>query len=189
MRDLEIRGAGNILGAEQHGHMDKIGYELYSKLLREEISGKEEKTPELDVRITAYIPETYIEGSVARMDAYKEIAEINSESAEKDFLCACKDAYGDVPEEVLNLINIATVKYLAMKISVSKITVSKSETSLTFGNFNAFNSAGLMSAVDAFKGRIRISMTTMPKLEFIKNGESNAAMLARMREFLTACLE
>lgn len=189
MRDLEIRGAGNILGAEQHGHMDKIGYELYSKLLREEISGKEEKTPELDIRLTAYIPETYIEGNVARMDAYKEIAEINSPSAEKDFISACEDAYGTMPDEVINLINIATVKYLAMKISAVKITVSKGETSLTFGNFNAFNNEKLMSAIENSDGKARISMTAAPKIEFTKNGESNAVMLAFLREFLTECVK
>ena len=186
MRDLEIRGAGNILGAQQHGHMDKIGYELYAKLLREEISGKEEKTPELDIRLTAYIPESYIEGRVARMDAYKEIAEINSASGEKDFVDACTDAYGELPVEVTNLINIAVAKYLAMKISAVKITVSKSETSLTFETFNAFNNARLMSAIEENKETVRISMSGAPKLEFVKNGESNAEMLVALREFLTA---
>ncbi len=185
MRDLEIRGAGNVLGGEQHGHMDKIGYELYSKLLREEISGKEEKTPELDVRLNAYIPESYIEGSVARMDAYKEIAEINSEQAEKDFISAIEGAYGELPEEVFNLINIAVVKYLAMKISAVKITVSKSETSLSFATFNAFNNEKLMSAIEKYKDKARISMSATPKLEFIRSGENNAEMLGLLRRFLT----
>ena len=185
MRDLEIRGAGNILGAEQHGHMDKIGYELYSKLLREEMSGKEEKTPELDVRLNAYIPESYIEGNVARMDAYKEIAEIQSAQAEKEFTAVVSDAYGDIPDEVKNLINIAVVKYLAMKISAVKITVSKNETSLAFDSFNAFNSDKLMSAIDAFRDTVRISMTAKPKLEFTVKDESNAEKLGVMREFLT----
>ena len=184
MRDLEIRGAGNILGAQQHGYMDKIGYELYSKLLREEISGKEEKTPDLDIRLSAYIPESYIEGGVARMDAYKEIAEINSSAAESDFISATEDAYGEIPEEVKNLINIAVTKYLAMKISVVKITVSKNETSLTFENFSAFNNASLMETVEQYKGRAHISMSGAPRIEFDKNSESNAQMLVIVREFL-----
>lgn len=186
MRDLEIRGAGNILGAEQHGHMDKIGYELYAKLLREEISGKEEKTPELDVRLNAFIPESYIEGNVARMDAYKEIAEINSEAAEKEFTDAVTDAYGEIPEEVQNLINIAVVKRLAMKISAVKITVSKTETSLTFGTFGAFNNERFMSAVESYSGKVRISMSAAPKLEFVRFGKSNAEMLGVLREFLAS---
>ena len=185
MRDLEIRGAGNVLGAQQHGHMDKIGYELYSKLLREEISGKEEKVPELDIRLNAYIPENYIEGSVARMDAYKEIAEIQSLQAEKDFISAITDAYGEIPDEVQNLIGIAVVKYLAMKISVVKITVSKGETSLAFGSFNAFNNEKLMAAIDEFGGQVRISMAATPKLDFALGDISNAQKLLKIREFLT----
>lgn len=184
MRDLEIRGAGNILGAEQHGHMDKIGYELYAKLLREELSGKEEKTPELDVRLNAYIPESYIEGSVARMDAYKEIAEINSESAAKEFISAITSAYGELPAETENLINIAIIKRLAMNISAVKITVSKNETSLAFETFSAFNNEKLMSAIEKFKGTARISMSAKPKIEFKNDGKTNAQMMAVLREFL-----
>lgn len=78
MRDLEIRGAGNVLGKEQHGHMDKVGYELYSKLLKEELGEKPAKNVQLDIRVSAYIPEGYIENSAGRMDAYKEIAEIRT---------------------------------------------------------------------------------------------------------------
>jgi transcription-repair coupling factor (superfamily II helicase) len=76
MRDLEIRGAGNVLGAEQHGHMDKVGYELYSKLLKEELTGETETSAELDVRVNAYISEKYIESSAGRLDTYKQIAEM-----------------------------------------------------------------------------------------------------------------
>ena len=188
MRDLEIRGAGNILGAEQHGHMDKIGYELYSKLLREEISGVEEVVPELDVRVTAFIPDAYVESNVARMDAYKEIAEINSLSAEKEFRENIVDVYGKLPEETDNLINIAVVKMLAMKIGVKTVTVHKADVRLTFNDFNAFASEKLRSAIDEFGDTVRISMATEPALEFALNGESNATMLRTVREFLTAAV-
>lgn len=184
MRDLEIRGAGNILGAEQHGHMDKIGYELYSKLLREEISGKEEKVPDLDIRITAYIPENYIEGNVSRMDAYKEIAEINSVDAEREFKERCKDAYGELPVEAENLVTIATVKYLAMKIAVTKVTVHKGETSLSFENFNAFREEKLMRAIEESGDSVRISMSSVPRIEFIRTEENNTEMLFKVKEFL-----
>ena len=78
MRDLEIRGAGNVLGAEQHGHMGRVGYELYSKLLREELTGEAQTVAELDIRANAYISEGYIESSAGRLDSYKQIAEISS---------------------------------------------------------------------------------------------------------------
>ena len=184
MRDLEIRGAGNILGAEQHGHMDKIGYELYSKLLREELQGKEEIVPELDVRVTAFIPDAYIESNIARMDAYKEIAEINSLDSEKEFITSIEDVYGALPEETENLINIAVVKMLAMKKGITEIIVKKDEVSLTFADFSAFADDKLRSAIDEFSDSVRISMSSKPKLEFENTTKNNALMLSRVREFL-----
>ena len=184
MRDLEIRGAGNILGAEQHGHMEKIGYELYSKLLREELSGKEEVVPELDIRVTAFIPDDYIESNVARMDAYKEIAEINSLSAEEEFISQAEDVYGKLPEEAQNLINIAVVKMLAMRFSVKEIIVKREQVSLVFNDFSAFADERLKKAMDKFNGKVNVSMATAPALDFIRNDQTNAKMLSVLREFL-----
>ncbi len=184
MRDLEIRGAGNILGAEQHGHMDKIGYELYSKLLREELSGKEEVVPELDIRVTAFIPDSYIDSNIARMDAYKEIAEINSLTAEKEFKKDIEEAYGSLPEEAENLINIAVVKMLAAKLKVRLIVIRKGENRLEFSDFNVFADKKLQSAMDEFKEVVTISMSSAPSIEFISDGMNNADMLVRVKEFL-----
>ena len=188
MRDLEIRGAGNILGAEQHGHMDKIGYELYSKLLREELQGKEEIVPELDVRVTAFIPDNYIESNASRMDAYKEIAEINSLDSEREFISAITDVYGALPEETENLINIAVVKMLATKKGVSEIIVKKDEVSLVFVDFSAFADDGLRRAIDEFSDAVRISMSAKPKLEFIRERETNSDMLIKLRNFLGSAI-
>ncbi len=184
MRDLEIRGAGNILGAEQHGHMDKIGYELYSKLLREELSGKEEIVPELDIRVNAFIPDNYIESSVARMDAYKEIAEISSLDAEKTFRAQIQDAYGLLPEETDNLINIAVVKMLAMRLKVKEIVIKRGEYKLIFADFNSFADKKLQRAMDEFFETVRISMAGEPTLEFTSQNESNSEMLYKVKEFL-----
>lgn len=184
MRDLEIRGAGNILGAEQHGHMEKIGYELYSKLLREELSGKEEVIPELDVRVSAFIPDNYIESEISRMDAYKEIAEINSIESEAEFRETIKDIYGNCPIEVDNLINIAVVKMLASKLGVNKIVVRKDNVSLSFNDFKVFGKKSLASAMEEFSDCVSISMSTVPTIEFLRDNEINDEMLAKMRKFL-----
>jgi transcription-repair coupling factor (superfamily II helicase) len=189
MRDLEIRGAGNILGAEQHGHMEKIGYELYSKLLREELSGKEEIIPELDVRVSAFIPDNYIESNIARMDTYKEIAEINSLTAEIEFKASIEDAYGTMPEETESLINIAVVKMLAMKHGVKSIVINKSVTKLVFGDFKAFADERLRNAIDEFDEKIRVSMSVEPVLEFISDNQTNAEMLRLVREFLVLAVK
>lgn len=185
MRDLEIRGTGNILGAEQHGHMEKIGYELYSKLLREELSGAEEITPELDIRVTAFIPDEYIESNITRMDTYKEIAEISSLEEEKEFRLAIEDGYGELPLEADNLINIAVVKMLATKQKVTKIIVKKGQTALEFDSFKAFASRGLTNAIDEFSDRVRISMSGAPTIEFLSDGQDNEQMLELIKAFLT----
>ena len=96
MRDLEIRGAGNVLGAEQHGHMDKVGYELYSKLLKEELTGENAFTAELDIKTTAYIPEAYVESPAGRMDCYKQIAEIRTVEDYKRVCLSIEDNYGEI---------------------------------------------------------------------------------------------
>jgi len=189
MRDLEIRGAGNILGAQQHGHMDKIGYELYSKLLREEIAGKEEFVPELDVRLSAFIPDSYIDSNVAKMDAYKEIAEISSLESEKEFRNMVVDAYGSLPEETDNLINIAVVKMLGAKIGVKKIVISKDQTKLIMSDFSIFSSENLQNAVDEFSDLVKISMLDEPAIEFLRNGETSVDMLKKVRAFLSSATQ
>ncbi len=185
MRDLEIRGAGNILGAEQHGHMEKIGYELYSKLLREELSGKQEIVPELDVRVTAYIPDSYIESNLTRMDAYKEIAEISSLEQEKEFKESIEDAYGTLPEEAINLINIAVVKFLASKIKVKSVLVNREQAKLVLTDISVLADQKLKNALDEFTESVTISMSSEPALEFIKNGQTNAQVLQLIKSFLT----
>lgn len=183
MRDLEIRGAGNILGAEQHGHMDKIGYELYSKLLKEEMSGEKEKIPELDVRVSAFIPDSYMESSGSRMEAYKEIAEIDGTASEKQFRTACKEVFGEIPEETDNLINIAVVKRKASKYGVENITVSSGETFVQFDNFKVFANDNLMKTVEKFSKSVKISMSGAPKLEFMLDGATNSEKLTFVRRF------
>ncbi len=188
MRDLEIRGAGNILGAEQHGHMDKIGYELYSKLLREEISGDSEIVPELDIRVNAFIPESYIDSNVAKMDAYKEIAELNSLEKEREFRASIEDAYGTLPEETDNLINIAIVKMLAMKLKVKNITINKEKVALILNDFNTLGNQKLRNAMDENMDSVKIVLSSEPTIEFIRLGQTNADMLRLVRAFLISAL-
>ncbi len=184
MRDLEIRGAGNILGAEQHGHMDKIGYELYSKLLKEELTGTAETAPELDIRVTAFIPDGYVESNTRRMDAYKEIAEISSLKEEQDFKSSMLEVYGALPEETQNLINIAVVKMLASRLGISKITVNKSQVSLAFSDFNKLANDKIHSALEQFDDTVRLSMAVEPTVEFDRVYSTNGQMLALVRDFL-----
>ncbi len=184
MRDLEIRGAGNVLGKEQHGHMDKVGYELYSKLLKEEMYDEVSVTTELDVRVTAYIPEYYVSTESGRMDAYKEIAEINSLEDEQRVVSSLIDLYGELPMEVENLISIAIIKYLSTKLGAIEICVKRGECKIVFDGLNAFKVEGLMNALEKYKSQVYPSFSGKPTIVFNDYGKTNDEVLCFMREFL-----
>jgi len=185
MRDLEIRGAGNVLGAEQHGHMDKIGYELYSKLLKEELTGEEEIVPELDIRLTAYIPENYIENRSARMDIYKEIAELTSKKEEDELKAKLIDVYGEMPLEMNNLFSISAVKRLASRLKAKAVNITKDKLNIELSSISAFSNSKLTEAIDNSSGEVVISVSKTPSLEFTRFNRSNSEMLLFMKEFLT----
>lgn len=188
MRDLEIRGAGNVLGAEQHGHMEKIGYELYSKLLKEELDGEVDETVELDIRVDAFIPEDFVPSNSARMDAYKEIAEITDEKGEEELKNRLIDAYGEIPNQTKNLFNIALIKRFAGKIGVKKVLVLKDEVSLEFKDITCFGKPETVRALERYQGKVNISMAENPKLKFVRDGLSNEKMLKMVREFLSCAV-
>ncbi|MBO7508100.1 MAG: DEAD/DEAH box helicase, partial [Clostridia bacterium] len=116
MKDLEIRGCGNILGAEQSGHMAKVGYDLYCKILSEvvgEIKGqkqKEYKDIKLDVAINCYIPENFIENNENRFRIYESLKQIDSKESQDKVLSEIKDLFGNPPEEIVNLSFVARLR-------------------------------------------------------------------------------
>ncbi|MDE5896534.1 MAG: transcription-repair coupling factor, partial [Clostridia bacterium] len=150
MRDLEIRGAGNVLGAEQHGHMDKVGYELYAKILKEELTGERQESVDLDIKATAFIPERYVESNAGRMDCYKQIAEIRSAADYKRVCVSMEEQYGPLPPETLNLLVIAVMKSYAAKFRVRKISVDKKGGALEFVSLDALNNRKISAAMEKF---------------------------------------
>ncbi|HNW04653.1 MAG TPA: transcription-repair coupling factor [Oscillospiraceae bacterium] len=137
MRDLEIRGAGNILGASQHGHMEAVGYDLYVRLLSEAVAEEkgEPLPPEaeecaVDIALDAHIPENYIYSVNQRIDVYKRIAAIRSEEDARDVIDELIDRFGDPPDAVLGLIEVATLRNLASALGITDI--SQKETELHF---------------------------------------------------------
>jgi transcription-repair coupling factor (superfamily II helicase) len=120
MRDLQIRGAGNILGPQQHGHIDSVGYDMYCRLLAEainELQGNPVSDSDLeisiDINISAYIDDEYIEDENQKIEIYKKIASINNEQDVLDVEDELMDRYGEIPESVRNLLEIALIKSLA----------------------------------------------------------------------------
>jgi transcription-repair coupling factor (superfamily II helicase) len=127
LRDLEIRGAGNILGAEQHGHLDAVGYDLYIKLLNEAVlEERGEKIEEkiestISLKCDAYIPEKYVSYSSQRMELYKKIANIETPEDKEDIIDEMIDRFGDIPRPVENLIRIAQLRGATRKLGVSHL--------------------------------------------------------------------
>ena len=136
MRDLEIRGAGNLLGAEQHGHLDSVGYDLYVRLLNEAVL--EEKgqiiEPKLETKINlscdAYLPKNYVPSSAQRMEMYKKIAHIENEADYNDIVTELTDRFGALPIEARNLVSASIVKAYAQSADIKKVDQLKGEVRL-----------------------------------------------------------
>lgn len=127
MRDLQIRGAGNLLGAQQHGHIDSVGYDMYCRLLAEAVdelrgqSGQDDVEISIDVNLSAYIDNSYISMENEKIEMYKRIASIQDEQDVLDVEDELLDRYGDIPTPVSNLIKIAHIKTLALKCGFSSV--------------------------------------------------------------------
>ncbi|MGN0666484.1 MAG: transcription-repair coupling factor [Huintestinicola sp.] len=132
MRDLEIRGAGSILGGRQHGHMEAVGYDMYLRLLNEAIAeetGQEPpRNPEeclIDLQIEAHIPDDYITGLSGRLDAYRKIAAVSTPEESMDLTDEFIDRYGDPPKAILGLMTVALVRNMAGAVGITEITQRK----------------------------------------------------------------
>ncbi len=183
MRDLEIRGAGNVLGAEQHGHMDKVGYELYAKILKEELTGVKQESVDLDIKATAFIPERYIESGAGRMDCYKQIAEIRNADDYKRVCNSMEEEYGALPAETLNLLVIALLKSYASQFGVCKISVDKHGGALEFSSLAPLSDERLAGAMERYRGYLALDMTNAPVLRFKMAGDGGKVMVL-MTKFL-----
>ncbi|WP_250675106.1 transcription-repair coupling factor [Paraclostridium ghonii] len=132
MRDLEIRGAGNILGPQQHGHMAVIGYDLYVKMLNDairKVKGEivEEIDVEIDLPVNAYIPDSYIEDEIIKIEMYKKIASVENEEDLNDVKEELEDRFSDIPKSVSTLMSIAYMKTLCKKLGIEKVKMIKDE--------------------------------------------------------------
>ena len=128
LRDLEIRGAGNLLGAEQHGYIESVGYDLYIKLLNEAILEEKGEVREalpdttVDIKTDAYIPERYISATQQRIEMYKKISHIETDEDERDIIDELVDRFGDVPRATKRLIDVVRLRVMASKCGVNKLS-------------------------------------------------------------------
>ena len=128
MRDLEIRGAGSILGGQQHGHMETVGYDMYMQMLNEaiaEVKGEKMIKPSscaVDIQIEAYIPEDYIQSDASRIDMYRKIATVRDEHDETELIDELIDRYGEPPKAILGLIKVSLLRNSAAGMGITEIT-------------------------------------------------------------------
>jgi transcription-repair coupling factor (superfamily II helicase) len=172
MRDLEIRGAGNILGPEQHGHMASIGYELYIKYLEEtikklkgeEISEKIETIIELNV--DGYIPDKYIINEDYKIEVYKKISSIQSKEDVSDVLEELIDRFGDIPKEVDNLLRISYIKSLCSSINVTSISQGEDFIKIEFKDLKDITPQLVSYLAGRFPHRMEFDISKTPYFKY-----------------------
>jgi len=163
MRDLEIRGAGNLLGAEQSGHMMSVGYDMYLKLLDEAVleqRGEKAKEPDCtaDLNVTANVSKDYVVRGEERMDLYRRMAAIREQSDADDLLDEIIDRYGDPPKGVMNLIDIALLRANARKAGIVDIRQKANDVLFTLSSLN-LEAISLLCASKDYKNRVQFVAT------------------------------
>ena len=188
MRDLEIRGAGSLLGEIQHGHLEQVGYDTYCNLLDEvvrEIQG-EKVEPEIDIQIdldaTCYIPDTYISDSSQKIEIYQDIALCKNEEDIQNVIDEMIDRFGNMPKEIENLIEIARIKILCKKLNISKVQGRHSFVLFMFEPGEL--SIDINELVKKYKNRIKFTQGIKPQITLALNNLSEIKMLKEVKEFL-----
>ncbi len=179
MRDLEIRGAGNLLGAEQSGHMEAVGYDLYCKMLNEAVKeakglAVEEKfETSIDINTNAYIPPAYVANEMQKLDIYKRIAGIETEEEVEAMLEELIDRFGEPPKSVQNLLAIARLKYMAHSAYVREVSQKGDELKLVMYEKSPVNPARIPQLLDICKPSLKFAADTQnPYFTYLLNANS-----------------
>jgi len=195
LKDLEIRGAGNIMGSSQHGHMAAIGYDLYCRMLEDTIKlikGEIVKEPvetSVDIKIDAYIPDDYIEDEVQKIEIYKKIASISSREDLMDIEEELEDRFSDIPASVTNLMKISYVRSLGKKLGVEEIKDTGEEALIRFEDNSMLDEKLLKEVLGKYGRQILFKFGAKPviacKLDIIKRGN----LMVFLKEFLEFMIE
>ena len=188
MRDLEIRGAGSILGGEQHGNMEAVGYDMYLKLLADAVNAEkgiethEEAACTVDLNVSAHIPESYIESLSARLGIYKRIADIKTEEDVFDVTDELCDRFGDPPAAVMGLIDIALLRNKAAAAGITEITGTSGSAVLHITQIENSVAAKL---ADAFGTRFTLATSGDPAYVIrLEKGEKTADFVSKLSKVL-----
>lgn len=178
MRDLEIRGAGNLLGEQQHGHMEAVGYDLYCKMLNEavkQLKGESEEEPyttALDLNVDAFIPGSYIPNEYQKLDIYKRIASIENEEEMDDMVEELTDRFGDVPKKVQQLLVIALLKAIAHSAYVTAVEQKGEKIRFVMYERAKVQVEKIPELIAKYKGDLQFKVDTNPYFVYEKKGKS-----------------
>ena len=171
MRDLEIRGAGSILGEYQHGHMEQVGYDMYCKLLDEvvkEMKGievEEEIDVQIELNVSSYIPDEFIKDSTQKIEIYQNIALCKNEDDINDVTDEIIDRYGSMPKEIEKLLDIARIKNLARAKNILKVS-QKNDRVIFYFDEKTFDFSTVDKLINLYVNRIRFSPAKNPYITF-----------------------
>ena len=194
MRDLEIRGAGNVLGKEQHGHIAKVGYDMYCKLLQEAVEevngtgGIDASNVELKVEIDAYLESNYISSADDKIKIYKEIGELCSLEDKERFVQTLKESYGAPNASLLNLIDLSLIKNMAGRIGVKSVTINSKGAGLTFTN-NVFRNEKVICTISDWANECVLSVKDEPILVFNVSKVDISQKINIILKFLEKCVK
>lgn len=188
MRDLEIRGAGNMLGAQQHGEMDAVGYDMYCKLLSQAVAeAKGEDVHEdvittIDIKIDTFIPENYIEAHNIRLEIYKKIAAVSNEDDKTAMIDELIDRFGTPPQSVVNLIEIALIRVYASEAEISDVAEKNGRVHM----YLAKEPSGerIKKLASMLRGQILYSGGAKPHITYIDLSDNAADMLRSIKNVL-----
>ena len=189
MRDLEIRGAGSMLGQMQHGHMEQVGYDTYCKLLDEVMKQMqgieviEEKDVQIDLKLSSYIPDTFIQESSQKIEIYQNIALCKTEEDLQNVVDEVIDRYGKVPEELNNLLEVCRIKNAARKVGVSKI-IQKQASIVFYFEKAKMPVEKVDNLLKQYGMKIRFSSGVEPYVTFHIGDKNELALVEAIKKFL-----
>ncbi|MGL4109631.1 transcription-repair coupling factor [Clostridium sp. LP20] len=190
MRDLEIRGAGNMMGSSQHGHMATVGYDLYCRMLEDTvklIKGEIDKEPietTVDLKVDAYIPSSYIEDEIQKIEVYKKIAAIESLDEYMDIKEELEDRYSEIPEAVYNLMDIAYIKSRAKLLSIEEIKETPKDVIFKFVQGDEEHKEVFKKLMDKYKNNVILQFGETPSFIFKQKDQKKEEMLAFFKDML-----
>ncbi len=196
MRDLEIRGAGNVLGAEQHGHMEAVGYDLYCKLLNTAVmaeKGETEDIAEFDTQINcdidAFIPDSYISSEAQKLDTYKRISSIMGDEDYSDMQDELIDRFGELPVECENLLHIAKLKALAHRCYVTEADIDRGMFKILFDKNADIQVDAIPEVIRDNHGQLRFSNGAAPMMVFRQSTREKTWSMMETIEHLEVTLK